>query len=130
MRTNPPSLTLAIVGADYLNKRGPTRRFELALCEPGEAVTLMPEPNNPADPRAIAVYSCRGVQLGYVTAERAPRIGQLIVQGADIKAIFQTRTSFGGLIRVSFDGNDPDLPPDHGSADPEPHWYPDEEWPN
>jgi len=124
-----PDLTLAVVGADYLNKRGPTRRSELALCAPGEVVELVLEPENPKDENAIAVYSCRGIQIGYVTAERAPRIRQLIIQGATVKAIFQEHTRFGAYIRASFDGNEPDLPPAF-EPDPEPDFYPDEIWPD
>jgi hypothetical protein len=126
----PPDITLAVVGADFPNERGPTRRFELAMCSQGEPVELRPEPKNKADRNAVAVYSCRGIQIGYVTAERAPRIGQLINQGADVRAAFHMPTRFGAYIRVSFDGNDPDLPPDMPEADSEPDWYPDEEWPD
>lgn len=124
-----PPLTLAVVGADFPNKRGPTRRFELAICRPGEAVELRPEPKNPADPRAIAVFSQRGIQIGYLTAERCGRIGQLMRQGTTITAIFQEHASFGAYIRVAFDGEVPVLPEPQKSADPEPEWYPDEEWP-
>lgn len=125
-----PALSLAIVGADYPNKRGPGRRFELAMCERGEAVELRPEPNNPADPQAVAVFSCRGIQIGYVTAERCGRMGQLINQGHDIIAIYQEQTRYGALVRVSFDGTVPTLPEPQRTADPEPEWYPDEEWPD
>jgi hypothetical protein len=120
----PPDISLAVVGADYLNKRGPTRRFELAMCTPGETVLLVLEPENPKDENAVAVYSCRDVQIGYLSAERAPRIRQLILQGSDVKAIFQSHERFGGYIRVSFDGNDPVLPPVFDS-DPDPDFFPD-----
>lgn len=59
-------MSLAVVGADYPNARGPTRRFEIVLCVPGETIELRREPKNPADSRAIDVYSLRGVQLGYI----------------------------------------------------------------
>lgn len=124
-----PQLSLAIVGATHPNKRGPTRRFELAMCHRGEPVELRPEPKNPADPNAVAVYSCRGIQLGYVAAERAPRIGQIIRQGAEVVAVFQEQTRHGGVIRVAFDGEEPKLPEPQKPADPEPEWYPDDEWP-
>ena len=122
------AISLAVVGADYPNKRGPSRRFEIALCQPGEPIELRPEPKNPADPRAVAVWSCRGVQIGYLSAERCGRIGQLIGQGRAVKAIFQEATRYGAVIRVAFDGDEPTLPPSHES-DPEPEWWPDEEWP-
>lgn len=34
----------------------------------GEPVLLVPEPENPADPQAIAVFNERGVQIGSPTA--------------------------------------------------------------
>lgn len=105
------ALSLAVVGADYPNKRGPGRRFEIEICRPGDAVQLVPEPKNPKDPRAIMVMSERGVQLGYVTAERAPWIGGMIANGREIAAVFQEKASYGAVIRVAFDGAEPVLPP-------------------
>lgn len=105
-----PSLSLAVVGADYPNKRGPTRRFEIALCVPGEPVELVPEPRNPADPRAVAVLSARGVQLGYLTAERCGRMSQIIAAGHEVRAVFQRASRSGAVIRVAFDGEEPVLP--------------------
>lgn len=124
-----PDITLPIVGVDYPNKRGPGRRFELEICRVGEVIELRPEPTNPADEYAIAVYSCRGIQLGYIPSVRAVRVSQLFKQGADIRAIYQGPLGKGGLIRVSFDGNDPCLPPPL-PIDPEPDFYPDEEYPD
>lgn len=125
-----PDITLPIVGADYPNKRkSPTRRFELALCSPGEPVELRLEPENPADEHAVAVYSCRGVQLGYLQSVRAVRIGQLIRQSMDVVAVFQEQTRAGGLIRIAFDGSTPDLPPAF-PIDKDPDFWPDPEYPD
>ncbi|MCG7348200.1 HIRAN domain-containing protein [Sphingomonas sp. ACRSK] len=132
------ALSLAVVGAAHPNKRGPTRRFELQICRPGEPVELVPEPKNPKDENAIAVFSCRGIQLGYLTAERAPFIGGLMKAGHEVQCIFQELTDYGGVIRAAFDGEVPVLPPTREpqpkpgtqEADPEPDWYPDEEWPD
>jgi hypothetical protein len=82
---------------------------------PGEAVELFPEPRNKADPNAIAVFSSRAVQIGYVTAERAPWTGSKMAAGADICAVFQRQTDYGALIRINLEGEDPILP-----AAPEP----------
>ena len=130
-------ISLAVVGADFPNKRGPTRRFEIAICTPGERIDLIPEPNNPADPRAIAVFSERGVQIGYVRAERAQHIGNAIRRHG-VKAIFQQAEKWGATIRASLDGTAPKLPepddsrandwPPPGSEDAD--WWPDEEWPD
>ena len=129
------TLTLAVVGADYPNARGPTRRFEIALCLPSERIELRPEPRNPKDSLAIAVYSARGVQLGYITAERAPLIHKLTREAGDRAilpiAVFQERTERGALIRVSFDGSEPELPStppgtsESEGADPHAGFYPD-----
>lgn len=124
-----PDTTLPVVGAKYPNKRGPTRLFEIAVCVPGELVELRPEPKNEADEHAIAVYSGRGVQMGYLPADRAPRIGQMIRQGFDVIAVFQKRTPGGALLRLAFDGSIPDLPPE---LPPEegPDFWPDEVYPD
>ena len=124
-----PQMSLAVVGADYSNATGPGRRFEIAMCHPGEPVDLVPEPKNKADERAVAVYSARGIQIGYLTAERCGRIGQLIRSGRAITAVFQEPASYGAVIRVAFDGEEPALPPPR-FAKPEPEWWPDEEWPD
>lgn len=131
-------LSIAVVGADHVNRKGPTRRFEIALCNPGEPVELRPEPRNPADPLAIAVYSCRGIQIGYVRAERAQFIGT-VMRRAAVKAIYQRAEPWGCTVRLSLDGSTPILPADDmdarsqdwpppGSDDAE--WWPDEEWPD
>lgn len=135
-----PSLSLAVVGVRHANKdkSKSNRRFEIALCKPGDAVELRPEPKNPADPNSVAVFSDRGVQLGYLTAERCVRIGALIREGREVQAVFQCAAEHGAWIRVAFDGQEPvvdpnPLPPTAAKQppegiDPEPEFYPDPEW--
>ncbi len=130
-------LSIAVVGADFPNKRGPARRFEIALCKPGERIELRPEPRNPADPRAVAVFSARGIQIGYVPAERAALVGAALREGR-MMAIFQSASQWGATVRASLDGSEPTLPavndscaevwPPPGSDDAD--WWPDEEWPD
>lgn len=107
------------------------------MCRPGERVELRHEPKNPADNNAIAVYSARGIQIGYVRAERAPLI--LLAMGrAGVSAIFQSKEKWGAVIRAHLDGSEPTLPvlddsraydwPPPGSQDAD--WWPDEEWPD
>lgn len=105
-----PQLSLAVVGIDFPNKRGPGRRFVVGLLAPGDPVELRPEPNNKHDPRAVAVFSAEGVQLGYLTAERCGRIGQLLARGHDVAAVFQRLDRSAAIIRVAFDGDVPVLP--------------------
>ena len=135
-------MSLAVVGAAHKNADGSSRLEEIFRCEPGEAVLLIPEPENEHDRHAIAVFSCRNVQLGYVSAERAPRIGTLM-GSMEIRSIFQRPTSFGAWIRLAFDGEAPMLTPSmieeheepgerspRTTAQDEPDFYPDEKWPD
>lgn len=127
-------LSLAVVGLAFPNndRRKSNRLFEALLCRPGEPVELRPEPNNPANPHAIAVFSARGVQLGYLTAERAPWIGAKLRAGLDIHAVFQSIGDGVAIIRARFGGGSPSLPtapkprqhePDDFEPDPDgPEW--------
>lgn len=128
-----PAVSLAVVGIDYPNKRGPARRFELALLRPGDPVQLVPEPKNPMDPRAVMVVSERDVCIGYVTAERCGMIGKMIAEGREPRAIFQRMLEKWAVIRVAFDGETPTLPAEPAPKrarddviDPDPGFYPDE----
>ena len=119
--------SLAVVGADYPNKKGPSRRFEIAVCSPGEEVDLVLEPDNPADHLAVAVFSCRGVKIGYLSAERCGWIGSMIRQGRAVTAIFQEATTYGAAIRLAFDGGYPVLPVSERIIDND-GWWPDPEF--
>ena len=105
-------LSVAIVGITYPNRsKGPTRLFELALCEPGDKVDLVPEPKNEFDEHAIAVFSSRGVQLGYLPSERAVWINTLLRRGVEVRAVFQAQGDTVAWCRIAFDGEEPALPP-------------------
>jgi hypothetical protein len=124
------AISLAIVGIDYPNKRGPGRRFELEICKPGEPIELRPEPGNQFDEHAIGVFSCRGIQLGYLPSERAVLVGTLWRQGHETSAIFQSLETKVGWIRVAFDGEEPTLPANR-SIKPPPEadgFWPDPIW--
>jgi hypothetical protein len=124
------ALSLAIVGVQHPNRRGPARQFEIAMCTPGEPIELRPEPTNKADPNAVAIYSCRRVQLGYVTAERAPMIRAKLAE-CGVRAVFQGTSETGAWVRVTFDGSEPIVQ----SAVPAPSVPPEQErdpdfWPD
>lgn len=132
----PRQLSLKVVGVNFPNLKPRTRgkiprAFEIAVCAPGEPVQLILEPDNPADPLAVMVFSQREIQMGYVTAERAPLIGKHIRQGDEVRAIFQAATDWGAWIRVSLDGSEPLLPviPDETiQGDDDSGFYPDPIW--
>lgn len=98
------------------------------LCEPGDPIALVPEPKNKYDEHAVAVFSERGVQIGYITSERAPYLGQLLREGHELFAIFQGQTTWGAFARVGVDET-PTLPPQkekpNDGSDPDSGFYPD-----
>lgn len=102
-------LSVAIVGANYANKDGGNRRTEIAFCDPGEPVELRPEPKNPHDEHAIAAFSARGFQIGYVSSARAVLLGGLLRDGHVLTAIFQDVAPWGAIARVGVD-SEPVLP--------------------
>lgn len=131
--------TLAIVGIDYSNadRARTNRRSELLLLKEGAPLALVPEPKNPHDCWAVAVFSPSGVQVGYVTAERSQWIGGKIREGLEVNAIYQGVVGKAGYTRVRVGGGAPTLPPvafappigeEHDPADGDGFW-PDEDGP-
>jgi hypothetical protein len=102
-----PDFSLDVVGADFPNTGGGNRRFEILLCEWGERIDLVLEPKNPADPNAVAVFSARGIQIGYLRADRAPYIGSRLRLGNDVQAVFQGPRPWGASIRINVEGHAP-----------------------
>ena len=80
------------------------------MCAPSDLVELRLEPTNPFDANAVAIFSDRGTQLGYVSAERAPLIGKRMKED-DATAVFQAMHGNGAYIRIRFGGELPTLPP-------------------
>jgi len=127
-------LTLAVVGLDHANADRSNRRSEAMMTLPGEPVLLVPEPRNKHDDNAIAVIGPRGIQLGYLSAERAPYVGGRIARGEEVTAIFQAVTGAFAYVRARFGGGAPtlpaaDAPASSGSApayDPQ-NFFPDED---
>lgn len=103
-------MSLAVVGIAYPNRDGSDRKANIARMQPGDAIELRPEPSNPKDKLAVAVFDDRERQLGYVTAERAPRIGGLLREGREVRAVFQGVAQTGAWVRVAFDGEEPVVP--------------------
>lgn len=99
-----PDMTLSVMGGIHANADSSNRLFEIALCTPGEPVHLLPEPMNKHDPSAVAVYSARGAQTGYLSAERCGWIGAKINLGEDVRAISRRRSrearSFGSAFQA------------------------------
>lgn len=127
----PAQITLPIVGSEHPNKnpKAPTRLFAIGLTEPGDPVTLRPEPDNPYDEHAVAVDNAAGMMMGYIPANLAVYVGMQIRRGS-AAAIFQGRTDRGGFIRIAFDGEEPVLPPEPADQTATDDWHPDPEYPD
>ena len=126
----PAQITLPIVGSQFPNKgkKAPARRFAIELCEPGDEIILVPEPDNPADENAIAVFSADNVQMGYLPAERAPYVGLQMSRG-EVSAIFQGKGPQTAFCRIAFDGEKPELPSTVTIAKTgDQEWWPDDIW--
>jgi hypothetical protein len=134
-------LSLAVVGIGYPNADGSSRLEELKLCKREEPVDLRLEPENPHDSRAVAVFSARGVQIGYLPVDRAGWIFRRIEEGEPAFAVFQEHMETAAVIRLRFGGEDPSLPRRRPgppvTPNPRPRrpispvseWYPDPEGP-
>jgi hypothetical protein len=103
-------LTLAVVGINYPNADGSNRRFELEVLSPGDPVHLHREPKNKHDEHAVAVFSGRGNQIGYLMSERAVWIGPKLAAGEEWLAVFQGLGPTAAYIRIRFGGGAPTLP--------------------
>lgn len=107
---------LRLVGGRFDNRDGTNRQEELARCSVGETVELQREPTNPVDPGAVAVYSCRQVQIGYLKADRAAWMRGKIDAGYEIRASIGRLTGgegtgfpLGAVLVVNMDGEEPDI---------------------
>lgn len=114
--------SLPACGERFDNEDGTSRQEELRYCQPGEVVRLVREPENPHDARAVAVFSVRGVRVGYLKRDRAMWVGSKIDRGYDVRAIVErvkgsglTDSALGLVMRVNMEGEDPELPR-HGTA--------------
>lgn len=126
--------SLAVVGIGYANsdKAKTNRRSEVAWCTPGEPVELRREPRNKHDKRAVAVFSSRGIQIGYLRAEQAQWIGGKILAGELYEVVFQEARPEIAVIRIRFGGGSPTLPPPRPQPTPPPDddFYPDPDGPD
>lgn len=121
----PLELTLAVVGIIYQNPDKTNRGAELVKCAVGEPIELRPEPTNEHDRNAVAVFSARGIQIGYLTRTAAPNVGELLAAGEPVEAIFQGLDVSAAYIRVRFGGGAPTIPVSQGGehfVETDPWW--------
>lgn len=110
------SFRLRVVGSAYPNPDGTSRQAAIKDCWPGERVELVREPENPHDHLAVAVYSPRGVQVGYLGRDRAAWVAPKMDRGADVRAIVERVRSggppdapLGMVVRLNMQGHWPEV---------------------
>ena len=77
----PAPVRLNVVGGFFDNADGTSRLAEAEKLKAGDPVELRREPGNEHDPSAVAVFSERGVQIGYLGNQRSAWIGSKIDRG-------------------------------------------------
>ncbi len=109
---------LPACGEWYDNEDGTSRQAELAKCVPGDPLDLVREPDNPHDPRAVAVFTANRVRVGYLRRDRAVWIGSKIDRGYDVRAIVERvkgshlpNATLGLVMRINMEGDQPTLGP-------------------
>lgn len=109
--------SLPACGEQFDNEDGTSRQAELARCQAGDWLDLVREPDNPHDPMAVAIFTDRGVRVGYLRRDRAQWIGSKIDRGYAVGAIVERikgahldGATLGLVMRVNLDGDEPELP--------------------
>ncbi len=114
--------SLPACGELFDNDDGTSRQEELARCKPGDRLNLVRQPDNPHDPRAVAIFTERAVCVGYLRRDRAQWIGSKIDRGYDVRAIVERvkgahlpDAKLGLVMRLNMEGDEPELPTDSGA---------------
>jgi len=81
-----------VAGVTHENRDGTSRQEILKRCEVRELLQLVPEPDNPVDPDAIAVLRQNGQQLGYLDKRLASETHNRIKKGEHWQAMLTAVT--------------------------------------
>ena len=92
--------------------RGPKLRKSLPV---GTPLSLKPEPDNPHDAHAIAVF-CRKAQIGYLPAHAAPDFGRLVRDGRLAARVAQVNEVSGEVLALELTTDVPTALVDLGRA--------------
>ena len=79
-----------VAGVSYSNKDGTSRQdYVKKYCKPGLYLVLRPEPDNPEDPEATAVFvrTDKGdLQIGYITSDANRTVSSDLADGETVSA--------------------------------------------
>lgn len=88
-----------IVGTHF--RPSEARQIANALTQ-GDEVELQPEPNNPYDPMAVAVYS-EGEHIGYIARTNNYEVSEWLNDGGEVEAKVIGRDGNKHLLLISWD---------------------------
>jgi HIRAN domain len=107
---------IGIVGEAMMNADGQSRQIELQRCSSGEQITVVREPENPHDNKAVRIDSIRGVTIGYISKQDR-WLADLMDKGVPVRGIINDVTggtrdkpSLGCVIRIRTGGKELDRP--------------------
>ena len=63
----------------------------VAALQPGDRVTLEPEPTNAYDPNAVKVIFALGAHIGYVAKEAAPDVLAFLIVHPTVECLVRTK---------------------------------------
>ena len=94
-----------MVGVTFCNDDGTSRQANLRICMPGDAVLLVPQPNNPADQDAVAVVVPGKGQIGYLPrgSIRRGQLGKYSAVLASIQPPDARPDVLGAVLLMSYD---------------------------
>ncbi len=101
------SWNIQIVGESFDNLDGTSRQAEIAQCDIGESVTLIHDPLNEHDVKAVKVISMRGIQIGFLPKKSVGIRERVIAGNAVLATIIEIRgkDTYGVWIKVSDNGH-------------------------
>lgn len=91
-RTEGQLISIPVVGGQRFHPE----ELQLPDFRPGKELMLVREPDNPADPNAVAVFDADGRhQVGYIPKEEAVRVRRLVAEGARAYSVWETTNDAG-----------------------------------
>ena len=91
-----------VSGITYRNADGASRQDVARTLKTFDELTLQPEPDNPFDKHAVAVYTPAGLQVGYLEGRMAAEVCRVLKRGGQSKCFVRSLRERGDICGVSF----------------------------
>jgi hypothetical protein len=89
-------------GLTFANPDGSSRQMIAATLAPFEELQLVPEPANPFDSNAIALFTAAGEQVGYLEKRLAGELSRHMAKGTQARCFVRAVRNRGDTMGVSF----------------------------